>query len=198
MELRTNKELRAASRMQLKGNWVAAILMLVVIGVISALLIIPFVGAIINLIVISPLTLGLAFCYLNLVRGKTFKIEDVFSGFSNLGPAIVLRLVSGIFIALWSLLFIIPGIIAKLRYSMAIFILNDNPDLGALEAIRISKKWMIGYKGQLFLLYLSFIGWYLLCILTLGIGFLWLLPYVKATEANFYEDLRKSNLPKSL
>jgi uncharacterized membrane protein len=75
---------------------------------------------------------------------------------------------------------------------MAFYILRDNPDIGAAEAITKSRQMMAGYKGKLFGLYLSFIGWMLLCFLSLGIGFLWLYPYISLSVANFYEDLKRN------
>lgn len=102
-------------------------------------------------------------------------------------------LLIGIFIFLWSLLLIIPGIIAAYRYSMAFYILNDNPKMGAMDALRESKKMMVGYKGKLFFLSLSFIGWTILSVLTLGIGFLWLIPYMNTTTANFYQNLKDAS-----
>ena len=93
-----------------------------------------------------------------------------------------------IFIFLWSLLLIVPGIIAAYRYSMAIFIFCDDPEKGALTCIRESKAMTMGYKGQLFVLDLSFIGWYLLCIIPFVEIFV--APYVLTTRANFYRALR--------
>ena len=86
---------------------------------------------------------------------------------------------------------IIPGIIAAYAYSMAFFIMADNPSVGALEAIRRSKAIMRGRKAKLFCLDLRFLGWGILCLLTLGIGFLWLVPYIQASHAHFYEDVRQ-------
>lgn len=85
----------------------------------------------------------------------------------------------------------IPAIIAQLRYSMAFYVLYDNPEISPMDAINKSKEMMKGCKGKLFLLYLSFIGWALLSLLTLGIGMLWVASYLKTSEANFYENLKK-------
>jgi uncharacterized membrane protein len=90
------------------------------------------------------------------------------------------------------LLFIVPGIIKTLSYSMAFFILRDNPDIGASAALTASREMMNGYKGKLFWLYVSFIGWILLSALTCGIVLLWVKPYMTLTLANFYEDLKKN------
>jgi uncharacterized membrane protein len=113
-------------------------------------------------------------------------LHDLFSYFSYLGRAFMLRLLMWLFIALWSLLLIVPGIIAAIRYSMAPYILAQNPQMSALEAIDASKRLMDGKKMDLFLLGLSFIGWIILAALTLGIGFLWLDPYMNAAYTAFY------------
>jgi uncharacterized membrane protein len=90
----------------------------------------------------------------------------------------------------WTLLLIVPGIIAGYRYSQAFYILRDNPEIGAMEAIRRSKTMMAEHKWRLFVLQLTFIGWHLLCMLSLCIGYLWLVPYIMAAGAHFYEDLK--------
>jgi uncharacterized membrane protein len=129
-----------------------------------------------------------------LARDQEGKFTDLFNGFHYFGKTFVLNFFIIVFTVLWFLLLIIPGFIAILRYSMAYYILNDNPELRPLEAIDLSKKMMYGYKGRLFLLGLSFIGWLLLSIITLGIGFLYTAPYFHATLTNFYEDLKSSTL----
>jgi uncharacterized membrane protein len=125
-----------------------------------------------------------------LKRSKHAQIEDLFDGFRHFEHSLVLYIVRTLFIVLWSLLLIVPGIVAALRYSMAMYILHDNPELTGMDALRRSKDLTKGYKGRLFGLYLSFIGWAILCIFTLGIGYLWLVPYIKVAEANFYEGLK--------
>ena len=96
----------------------------------------------------------------------------------------------GLFVALWSLLFVIPGIIKVFSYAMTPFILEENPDLTANEAIDRSRAMMKGHKFDLFWLLLSFIGWAILCVFTLGIGTLWLTPYTQTSVAAFYEDVK--------
>lgn len=143
-----------------------------------------------GMLITGPITVGVAFVFLKLIRGMDdIRVENMFSGFNNFVPSFVLRLVSSIFIFLWTLLFIVPGIIKALAYDMAPFILNDNPELNGLEAVTASKEMMAGHKGRLFGLYLSFIGWFLLACLTFGIGFIFLAPYVYAAKAAFYQDL---------
>ena len=104
-----------------------------------------------------------------------------------------------LFTFLWTLLLIIPGIIAVLSYSMTFYILADDNSIGAMEAIDKSKKMMDGYKWKYFCLGLRFIGWSLLCILTLGIGFLWLLPYMQVSVVKFYDDIKENHImPKTV
>ena len=117
------------------------------------------------------------------------KIETIFSRFSYFGNALLLRLLMFVKILLWALLFIIPGIVAAYRYSMAPYIMAENPDLSATEAIERSKQLMAGNKWRLFCLDFSFIGWWLLAAFTRGIGALFLRPYVKAAITAFYLDL---------
>ncbi len=188
--LKLNSELRSDAREQLGGKWGGAILACVIYSVISSAASgFAGIGA---LIVGGPLELGLATYFLLLKRQKSAQMEDLFKGFKSFERALVLYIVRTIFVILWSLLLIFPGIIATLRYSMAIYVLHDNPELSGMEALSRSKEMMDGHKGKLFGLYLSFIGWAILCPFTLGIGYLWLFPYIKASEANFYEDLKNA------
>lgn len=190
----TNKELRAVAREQLNGRWgnpvLASLIYFVLFAIVS---IIPKVGGAISFLLTGPFFLGFVTYFLNFKREKNPRIEEVFCGFKNIGSALLLNILICIFTLLWALLLLIPGIIACLKYSMAYFILSDNPNIGAKEAINKSKEIMDGNKKQLFMLWLSFIGWGICCILTLGIGFLWLLPYINISMVNFYEYLIKTN-----
>ena len=124
-----------------------------------------------------------------LVNGDTNMVGNLFN-FSNYWKKIGGMLLVGIFTFLWSLLFIIPGIIKAFSYAMTPFILDENPELGASEAIHRSRMMMKNHKFDLFWLYLSFIGWFLLCCITCGIGFLWLTPYIDTAKAAFYEEVK--------
>lgn len=197
--IKTNSELRISAREQLKGNWGTAILLCVIFSIIcGSLSFIPYLGPIMSILLSGPLTLGLAICFLKLVRHEPFMFENLFDGFKNFSSSVIAQLLISIFVFLWSLLLIVPGIIAYYRYSMVFYILSDNPEIGAMEALNRSKEMMIGYKGKLFCLHLSFIGWGLLGILTLGIGYLWLTPYIYSSIANFYENLKTIQLEKVL
>ena len=117
------------------------------------------------------------------------KIETLFSCFSYFGNALLLRLLMFVKTLLWTLLLIVPGIVAAFRYAMAPYIMAEHPDLSATEAIEQSKQLMQGNKWRLFCLNLSFIGWWLLAALTGGIGAVFLAPYSKAATTAFYLDL---------
>ena len=109
----------------------------------------------------------------------------------DLGNGIVSGILVTVFTFLWTLLFIIPGIIKSYSYSMTYYVLCDHPGYTAKEAITESRKLMQGNKMRLFCLQLSFIGWFIVGLLCLGIGLLWVMPYYKAAEAEFYQDLVK-------
>lgn len=120
-------------------------------------------------------------------------IKTLFSKFDQFGAGFLMRLLTILFTVLWTLLFIVPGIVASYSYAMAPFILAENPGMTASDAIRASKELMRGHKWSLFCLDLSFIGWALLCILTLGIGTLFLTPYMGASRAAFYRHITTSS-----
>lgn len=141
-------------------------------------------------IVGGAVELGMNKFFIKQAYGQKAEIRDEFSCFSNFGKALGLRIVTGVFVGLWSLLFVIPGIIAAYRYSMAFYIMAENPNIGVMEAIEQSKAMMAGHKWRLFCLDISFIGWVILSSFTMGIGYLFLTPYMRAAQAHFYLDLK--------
>lgn len=147
------------------------------------------IGFVVSALVGGPLELGVSACFLKLVREQHVEIGNMFDGFKNFVKGFVLQLINTIFIALWSLLFVIPGIIKAYSYSMSFYILVDNPEMESNAARKKSMEIMRGYKWRLFCLDFSFIGWYILCILTLGILTLWVMPYHSAARAVFYQNL---------
>ena len=147
-------------------------------------------GSIIYLLIAGPLALGISIFSLNIARNTEARFEQIFDGFRNFKISFVAYLLTILFIFLWSLLLIIPGIIAALSYAMTFYIIADDESIEPMAAIDKSKKMMYGYKWQLFFLGLRFFGLALLCILTLGIGFLWLIPYMNITVAKFYDDIK--------
>ena len=156
----------------------------------STLALILVVYLIVIFFIGGAITLGLKLFNIRLVANQYQKpFFTLFERFDIVLKALLLQLAMFFFIFLWTLLFIIPGIIAAYRYAMAPYLMAQNSNLGVMEAIGQSKQMMMGHKGRLFLLELSFIGWVLLCVLTAGIGFLWLFPYMNASEAAFYLHL---------
>lgn len=114
---------------------------------------------------------------------------DLFSEVDRYGTGFAQAFLRSLYTTLWTLLFIIPGVIARLSYAMTPFILEENPDMTASEAIRASKELMQGHKMDLFVLELSFLGWALLAVLTFNLGFLVLNPYLNAAYAVFYRQI---------
>lgn len=145
--------------------------------------------ALLVIIIGGAVTLGYCKFNLTLVDGDKPQFMDLFSGFDRFGAGFCVQFLRGLYTFLWSLLFIIPGIVAHYRYAMAAYILQEHPDMTASEAIESSKQLMVGNKWRLFCLEFSFIGWDILCSLTLGIGFLVLNPYKEAAYAAFYREI---------
>ena len=182
-----NRQIKTEAKAALSGNWGIAIGIWVVYLVLGAAIAFTFIGPI---ILSGVLAFGVMAAYLTLVRTKSTSFETLFSGFSNFGTTCVVGILQTIFLSLWSLLFIIPGIVKTYSYSMTYYVLHDNPNLSASEAITESRRMMNGYKGKLFCLDLSFIGWFLLSALTLGLLGFYVLPYYNAARARFYEALK--------
>lgn len=147
---------------------------------------------IIRLAIGSLVSLGLMQYNLTLIDKKPAYWKQLFCHTSIWGKAIWLQVRTGIFILVWMLLLIIPGIVKSYSYSMAGFIMSENPEISAKEAMEMSMKMMDGNKFRLFCLRLSFIGWMLLGILTFGIGFLWIIPYMNAATAAFYDEVSRN------
>lgn len=147
-------------------------------------------GSLLNLAIsLMALVIGLGFTNycLRVSRGQEASFGDMFDVFGIFFKVIWLNIVTGVFVCLWSLLLVIPGIVAAYRYSMATFILLDDPELPALECIRRSKEMTMGHKAEIFVLDLSFIGWHILT--AIPFVSLFVLPYVQTTFANYYNAL---------
>ena len=138
----------------------------------------------------SVIQLGYARFNLELVGGGGARLDALFSYFSWFGTAFCARFLTSLYTFLWSLLFVIPGIVAGFSYAMVPYILAETPEMTASDAIAASKQMMRGNRWALFCLEFSFIGWSILCLFTLGIGNLFLNPYREAAKAAFYLDLR--------
>lgn len=211
--MQLNSELRAQARERLEGKWGTFVLMTFLMCVIQVLLQIPsYIGSLLEVLspenamaslsfsnisnILSllalPLGWGLTVSLLRNHREESVDIENLFDGFRRgryVRVFCALFLVN-LFTFLWTLLLIIPGIMKAFSYALTPYIIMDEQELTAKQAIARSCEIMQGRRWKLFCLYLSFIGWGILCLLTFGIGFLWLVPYMNASVAAFYEDAR--------
>ena len=211
--MQLNSELRAQARERLEGKWGTFVLMTFLMLVIQTILQIPgYIGSLLEILspenvlaslsfsnisnILSllalPLSWGLTVSLLRNHREESVDLENLFDGFrggryTRVFCAIFLV---NLFTFLWALLLIIPGIMKAFSYALTPYIIMDEPELTARQAITRSCEIMEGRRWKLFCLYLSFIGWGILSLLTFGIVFLWLLPYMNASFAAFYEDAR--------
>lgn len=138
----------------------------------------------------AAIALGEVNFYLKISRNKEASVGDLFSKVNLFLPYICVSIITGFVIGLGTILLVVPGIIAALNYALVSYILVDNPELGVMGSIKKSKEMMKGHRLQLVVLILSFYGWAILGVLTLGILYLWLIPYMNVTMANFYNTLR--------
>lgn len=190
-------ELKELSKQQIKGKigvLFVITLLLIVISVVGSIVLslVPFVGGIASLVLIgSPMALGMVMIYLNVAANLDIQVLDLFNGYEDLWSAFKVQFLAGLFTGLWTLLFIIPGIIKGISYSMSMYILAENKGMSALEAINRSKAMMEGHKMDYFVLNLSFIGWILLTYFTLGIAGIWVVPYMSTTITNFYNRIKE-------
>ena len=209
------KDFRAQARAALRGKWGVAVAVGLVANILSGgigitntgsvgaegyldfaghdawimALTIAIASALLSLLIGGAVQMGWARFNTKLIKGQDVRFGDLFSQFHRLWTCICMNLVMGFFIILWSLLFIIPGIIAGYSYAMTPYILAENPQLTGRQAIELSKTMMEGNRWRLFCLHVSFLGWALLCVLTFGLGNLALNPYTYAAEAAFYRDV---------
>ena len=213
--MKQNQEYKNEALAALKGNWAPAVLATLVYYLLTLFLISPYEVAVFRtnsadimglmaasrwygvfflgrILVMGPFLVGYVNSFKNLlVEGDDRITANSFrEGFKPYWRSVWAYLFRGILITLWSLLLVIPGIIKSLSYAMTMYIVKDHPELTVNEAIDLSKDMMYGHKYDLFYLYISFIGWYLLSILTLGIGTFWLMPYIQTAQASFYEGVK--------
>lgn len=188
----TRAELKFLAKEQIKGNIGTLFLINLIIVAISFLCsYIPYVGSIASTFVISPaFSISLMMIYLGLANGTKATVGAAFEGFKHFWISFKTTFLVGLFTALWSMLLVIPGIIKSISYSQAMYIIAEDPEIGAREAINRSKAMMDGHKMDFFVLGLSFIGWNLLACLTFGILYIWLIPYMQATLTNFYNSIK--------
>jgi uncharacterized membrane protein len=193
--------LKQSAKEKLKGNWGTGVLItlvyLLITGAFGGLGNLKDIGPIFtvaSLFITAPLALGLAIPYIVLVKTNDLVFENLFSGFKYYAKSLGLYLWLILWVVLWGLLLIVPGFIKAISYSQAYFIIAENPNVKVRDSLKISMLMTEGYKWDIFVLALSFLGWILLSILTLLIGFLWLGPYMYTTFANLYLKLKEASI----
>ena len=158
-------------------------------GVFAVTALIGLIVLVISIVLGGVIETGYARYNMKLVSGSRTSFYDLFYEFRRWGTCLVMRLLRSILIFIGFILFIIPGIMLTYGFRMAPYILAEHPECGSWEALSESWSMMRGHKFRLFCLDISFIGWSILCAFTCGIGYLWLTPYTKASEAIFYLEL---------
>ncbi len=184
----TNDELKNHALQQLStySKWGESVGVILIAAIISAVAgCIPF-G---SLLIFGPMALGMQGYFLRVSRNGDAILNDMFDGFKNFGNAFVANFLSMLLIILAAILLIVPGIIVGCGYSQINRIMHDNPSMSGRDAMKASWELMDGKKMDFFILNLSFIGWAILCIFTIGIGFLFLAPYVNVTNSKFYDEI---------
>ncbi len=188
----TRMELKSKAKEQIKGKIGTLLVMMIIICAIMLVCgFVPFVGAIVSFVITPAFSLSICMVYLAITRDESISVTDAFKGFNQTGRALLLNILVAVFTFLWSLLLVIPGIIKAYSYSMAFYILADNPELTAMEALKKSQEMMNGHKWDLFVLQISFILWSLLGAITFGIAYIYVIPYMSATIANFYNSIKE-------
>ena len=204
--MHNNQYYKNAALSVLRGNWkpsvIATLIYMAIAFVLSgAVAIDPESVAfasfsnLLTILILGPLGIGFYNAFKVLLRKQSDDVtNNMFNiGFGNYKRNLLGILLMYIYIILWTLLLIIPGIIKSFSYAMLPYILHDNPELSVKDALRKSEIMMKGHKFDLFCLVLSFLGWIILAIFTFGIGYLWLIPYMYCSMAAFYDDIKNGN-----
>ena len=198
-----NVQLMRDAKAALSGKWgyaaLGTLVYVVIAGIVSVVSYIPFIGWVAPLLLLGAVELGYTHFIISIKGEKDdMKIDTLFVGFQDFARALVTYLLMTIFIFLWMLLLIVPGIIMAIAYSMTFFIIAEDKNIGGYEAIKKSKQMMYGYKWKYFCLSLRFLGWALLACLTFGIGLFWLIPYMQSTFYNFYLDIKNNPIARPI
>lgn len=183
----TRKEIKEWSKEKLKNrNWEILGVILLASLVSGALSNVPIIGLIFSCII----NVGLVSYLINFLTDKETKLEMLFSKFSNWKQISLVTLLEFVYVFLWTLLLIIPGIIKGLAYSLVPYILEDEKDMSPSEVLKLSEAMMQGHKWEYFKLNLSFIGWHILAMFTLLIPYLWLIPYQNVVTSKYLLDIK--------
>ena len=209
----TRAELKQNAKNALKGKWGSVILAIILSVIVSYIVLIILsvirdifvsivnielfekililVSLVVQIVLTTPITVGLYSFFIKLSETNKPEVREIFRPYNeSCKNSMKMGLLIYFYTFLWSLVFIIPGIIKSYSYSMAYYIMAENPTMSAEEAITKSMEMMNGHKAELFFLQLSFFGWGVLAYCTCGIGYLWLTPYMNKTTANFYQAIK--------
>ncbi len=192
--------IKQTAKQQMRAQNGTAILIALILLILTSIQAVPYVTTIISIFLLLNINLGAANAYLKIWRGEHTDVGDMFSiGFENYGRYLGGMFLVRLYTILWTLLFIIPGIIKSYAYALTPYILREMPDLSTSEAIKLSSRMMDGHKMELFVLQLSFIGWALLGVLTLGIlNIVYVAPYMNTSVAGFYDEVKKDAIAKGI
>lgn len=186
-------KIKKIAREKIRGKVLTIFALTLIVGLVTGIVaLVPIVGAIASFLIAAPLVISWCVIYLNVIRkNKTPIVEDLLLGFksNNFLRSVVGLIYYELFVFLWSLLFVIPGIIKSISYSQMFFLMADNPKMEGAEAQKKSMALMNGHKMDYFVLQLSFFPWILLVGITFGIAAIYVGPYMQAANANFYEAL---------
>ena len=185
------KDYRNLAWSKLIGKWKNPVLVtLIYLAIAAGCSSVTGIGWIISIVISGPLVIGYYMIALRIFADEPIEIPILFEGFKNFTNSLFLYLTNQVFIFLWSLLLIVPGIVKQYSYSMSYYIMIENPGMTPTEARAQSQIMMQGNKWRLFCLDFSFLGWLILSCLTLGILFLWIMPYMETAHAAFYNDIK--------
>lgn len=181
--------LKELAKNQIRGNIGILFLCMLVVTIINVAAG-AITGGIGMIFVAAPMNISMCMIYINLAKGQKPTVANTFDGFDVFGKSLWLSIITSFFMFLWSLLFIIPGIVKSFSYAMAPYILAENHNMTAREALSESKRIMDGHKGELFVSHLSFIPWLMLGSITGGIAMIYVTPYMNMTITNFYNNIK--------
>ena len=186
-----NQTLRAQARESLNGKWRPIIVVTIMLSLpIFILSMISVLGTIIDFLLFGVVWISYLSFFLPIARNKKVRVNTLFSGFKRYEFYTMVYLLFLLKLIIGTIIFIIPGLIAKYRYQLVPFVIADNPNItNPADVLNKCKILMEGNKWRLFTLQMSFIGWWFLSVLTFGIGFLWLVPYMNVTFAKLYDDI---------
>ena len=186
-------QIKRLAKRQLKRNWGIALGAIPLCAAMSVAALIIGGPALANVVAV-----GFAAAYMAIIRTGKAKISSIFEGWQSFGPAFIAGILVPLYTCFWSMLFGIPGIIKSYAYAMTNYVIKDNPDMTAKEAITESRRLMRGNKWRLFIMDLSFIWWDILCVLTLGILLIYVVPFKLAARAAFYDAVKSSKEAKQI